>query len=192
MFVEENIWSHFKTPLNLFINQPIIQFPSTNKLCWFLFLPFSCLHIIVFINHWSYNEQNEEPLTNINKVIQGSTNGYILSYTVVYTSKKFGVRMGTANLFWKGFPQTKLFLQYLLRISFRYHLSLPRHICQIFVHTLKIYGGTSWQDATGPYNNLKNLVMIFISLLEGPLVSSIYTLKVNNKNIRTRCKTVQN
>ena len=133
---------------------------------------------------WRNTDQN-------NKVIQGSTNAYILSYTIVYTSKKFGVRMGTVNLFWKGFPQTKLFLRYLLRISFCYHLNFPRHICQLFVHTLKISGITSWQDATGSYNNLKNLVMIFISLLEDPLLSSIYKLKASNKNIRTRCKTVQ-
>ena len=109
----------------------------------------------------------------------------------MYTSKKFGVRMGTANLFWKEFPQTKLFLRYLFRISFCYHLNLTRHICQLFVHTLKISVRTSWQDATGSYNNLKNLMMIFLSLLEDLLVSSIYKLKVNDKNIRTRCKTVQ-
>ena len=157
----------------------LICFPSL------FLLTYNCFSKSLFLK-WT----NEETLININKVIQGSTNAYILSHTIVYTSKKFGVRMGTAN-FWKGFPQTKLFLRYLLRISFCYHLNLPRHICQLFVNTLKIFGRTSWQDATGSYNNLKNLVIIFVSLLEDPLVSSIYKLKVNNKNIRTRCKTVQ-
>ena len=55
---------------------------------------------------------------NINKVIQGSTNAYILEYTLAYTSENVGVRMRTGNLVFKGFSQTLFVISISIKFAF--------------------------------------------------------------------------
>ena len=100
--------------------------------------------------------------------------------------------LGTGNLFLKGLPQTELFTIF-NKNFLSLPLKLPKKIFANFsyIHLKSLVERLSKMLQDHIDSNLKNLVMIFISLLEDPLLSGIYRFKINNKNTRARCKTVQ-
>ena len=77
MIVKENIWSRFKTPLTLFINQANIQTAlKTNYANLFSFPFLAYIELFLQITVSTMNKM---------RIFRGSTNAYILAYTIAYT-----------------------------------------------------------------------------------------------------------